>query len=150
MLLGDTPDSRKSFRSAQRAVTKAVHKAQEDWIENVAKKAEAAGRDGCVQWKCVGQLGALRSGRKPATASALRDANGDFVTSPDGLKSCWHTHFSKVLDIPSIFNPHVIEDLPAAEPRHGFDDSLNMEELMTAVRSLNCGTARGSPVLSLK
>ena len=46
MLLGDTPHSRKSFRSAQHAVTKAVHKAKEDWIENVAKKAEAAGRDG--------------------------------------------------------------------------------------------------------
>ena len=59
MLLGDTPDSRKSFRLAQPAVTKAVHKAKEDWIESVAKKADAAGRDGCVRWKCIGQLRTL-------------------------------------------------------------------------------------------
>ena len=65
------------------------------------------------------------------------------MTSPDGLKSCWHTHFDKVLNIPSSFNLRVIEDLPAAETRHGLDDAPNMEELMAAVRSLNCGTAGG-------
>ena len=74
-------------------------------------------------------------------ASVLRDANGHLVTSPDGLKSCRHTHFDKVLNIPSSFNLRVIEDLPAAESRHGLEDASNMEELMAAIQSLNCSTA---------
>ena len=81
--------------------------AKEKWVCSIAQEAEKAERDGCVRWKCIKKLQVVDRGRRPKTLSSVRNREGQLADNPAELRDCWHDHFSRVLNIPSLFEPVV-------------------------------------------
>ena len=87
MLSQESRFTRSAYRSAQRAVSKAVLRANEEWIQRVAKDAENAGKDSCVRWKCIRKLQAVHAGRRHSTPSSVFNDNGGLTDSAEALRS---------------------------------------------------------------
>ena len=121
MLCEDNPVTCRRFRASQREVAKAVRAAKGKWVCNVAQEAEKAARDRCVRWKCIEKLQVLDRSRRPKTMSSVRNREGQLVDNLAELKACCHDHFNRILNIPSSFDPVVLDTIPVCEPRSELD-----------------------------
>ena len=135
--------SRREFQRHQRIVKLAVDDAKEGWILGVARKAESAKKDGRQRWKSIRQLQMGLAGRRPKRPTALLKSDGVLTSSLDEVKTTWHQHFSRVLNIPSSFIPGVIEEQPTLSPDLELDGPPSMEEVWGALGKLKMGKAGG-------
>lgn len=139
--------AKKRFRKAQRAVRDMVAKAKEDWICEVACRAESASRDGHVRWRCLKQLRGCSRGRTPRRQNAILDRNGELVCDLDRVRERWCQHFNSVLNIPSHFSDDVVDNYPHLTTRFDLDNPPSMEELVKAIERLKMNKAGGKTEL---
>ena len=134
---------KKEFRKHQTAVKHAVDAAKEEWISTLSGEAEKARKDGCQRWMNVRQLQMAFRGRRPRRPAALRKENGELTTSLEDVEKCWHSHFSKILNIPSEYHSDVIDEMRRHSPRGELDDPPILDELLIALGRLKKGKAGG-------
>ena len=143
-LLGsDSAGARRVFRQAQRRVKKAVDRAKEDWILNVAREAEEAVKDGRTRWVCIRRLQQAYAGRRPCIPRAVRKNDGELTDGPSEVLQRWYQHFSNLLNQQSNFDEEVIQRMPTVPPYHEFDRPPSMEELEVALSRLKKRKAGG-------
>ena len=135
-LQGNSVVAKREFRRQQRRVKLAVDNAKEEWICKAAGDAESAKKDGRKRWMCIRQLQMTYRGRRPRRPATLIKENGDVTTSPDKVKRQWHHHFSKILNLPSMYNQDVIEEMARLPHQLELDDPPTMEELSSALSRL--------------
>ena len=135
--------NRREFQRHQWIVKRAVDCTKESWTLRIACKAEIAKKNGSQRWKSVRQLQMGLAGNRPKCLTTLVKSNGDLTSSPVEVKTIWHQHFSKVLNIPSSFVPDVIEEQPTLHPVLELDGPSSMEELMNALGKLKVDKAGG-------
>ena len=81
--------------------------------------------------------------------TAILMDDGQLTNGPEEVLDHWYQHFSKVLNVQSVYNVEVIEDMPQLEPKLHLDDPPTMEELETALSRLKTRKAGGlSEILS--
>ena len=65
--------------------------------------------------------------------TAILMDDGQLTNGPEKVLDRWYQHFSRVLNVQSVYNAEVIEDMPQLEPKLHLDDPPTMEELETAL-----------------
>ena len=126
----------------ERDVKRAVTKAKEDWIQRTALAANDDG-DGRGRWRCVRQLQMVSRGRQPTRTSAVLDENGLLLSDPDAVTARWCRHFTKVLNVVSVFSPVGIDRMPTLEMRRDLNDPPTSEEFQRALSKLRLRKAGG-------
>ena len=143
LLAQDTPANRRTLRSAQRVVAKAVQHAKEDWISAMTDKAVRAQRDGSIRWRSIDQLCGVHRGRQPVTTSAVRDEQGNLTTNPADSAARWYQHFDRLLNIQSTYDANVLTSFPELDMRPELDEVPTFEEVQAAIRKLHVRMAAG-------
>ena len=142
VLRSDSPACRRRFRQCERDVKRAVTKAKEDWIQRTALAANDDG-DGRGRWRCVKQLQMVSRGRQPTRTSAVLDEDGLLLSDPDAVTARWCRHFTKVLNVVSVFSPVGIDRMPTLEMRRDLNDPPTSEEFQRALSKLRLRKAGG-------
>ena len=143
MLQNNSTANRKEFSRQQRLVKEAIQPAKEKWILRVASEGEKASKDGRTRWNCIRNLQLTHAGRKPAKPCAVLKKDGIPTASPDEVRLRWHRHFSRLLNIPSVFQEEVITEMLSQPVCWEIDIPLTEEELRMALDKLKCGKAGG-------
>ena len=112
MLQNHSTKNRKEFHRQQRVVKEAVQAAKEKRILQVASGGEKGGKDGHVRCTCIRKLQVTHD-RRPTRPSVVLKEDGVPTAGMDVVKSCWHWHFTKLLNIPSSFQDEAITDMPS-------------------------------------
>ena len=107
VMMSNTPANKRGFRQSQRVVKKAVCAAKESWICQVAKKGEAARKDGRTRWDSIRRLQRVYAGCRPIRPSVVRKGDGSLTQGPEEFMKRWHQHFVRVLNIPSEYREDV-------------------------------------------
>ena len=113
MLQNHSTKNRKVFHRQQRVVKEAVQAAKEKRILQVARGGEKGGKDGHVRCTCIRKLQVTHDRRRPTRRSVVLKEVGVPTTGMHVVKSHWHRHFSKLLNIPSTFQDEAITDMPS-------------------------------------
>ena len=142
-LRSNTQAKKKEFRQHQRTVKKAIDKAKEEWVCQVATQGEAAAKDGRTRWVCIRRLQQAHAGRKPTRPQAVMKDNGELTQGPPEVLARWHQHFNRLLNVESVFNEEVLESTTALPPFVELDTTPNEEELLSALSKLKSGKAGG-------
>ena len=121
--------SKKEFRQHQRTVKKAVDEAKEAWISRVTREAELAKKNGKPRWKSIRVLQMAHVGRRPAQSATLYKRDGGVTSGPEEVKTTWHQHFTKILNMPSEYCQKVLDDMPSQPPVMELDHHPTSEEL---------------------
>ena len=106
-----TTSSKKKFRQHQRVVKKAVDEAKEAWITRVVREVECVRKDGKQRWMSIRKLQMAHVGRRPAQSTRLYKKEGGVTSGPEEVKTTWHQHFTKVLNIPSEYCQDVLDGM---------------------------------------
>ena len=69
--------------------------------------------------------------------------NGELTKSPEEIRSRWHRHFTKILNIPSEVCEHVVNNMSSLPSRLDLDLPPTEEELESALGKLKKGKAGG-------
>ena len=85
MLQCGTDNKRREFRRCQRAVAMAVKEAKENWISDLASRAEEAVANGRVRWGCIKSLRSTFSGWQSTSTASILDENGNPLSSQDDI-----------------------------------------------------------------
>ena len=89
-----------------------MHAAKEKWILQVASEGEKAGKDGRVRWNSIRKLQVIHAKIRPTRPSIVLKEDRVPTASMDEVKSRWHRHFTRLLNIPSSFQEEAIIDIP--------------------------------------
>ena len=145
MLQNNSTANRKEFRRQQRVVKEAIQSAKEKWSLRVASEGEKASKDGRTRWKCIRKLQLTHAGRRPAKPCAVLKEDGVLTASPAEVRLRWHRHFSRLLNIPSVFQEEVITEMLSQPVCWELDipPPPTEEELGVALDKLKCGKAGG-------
>ena len=93
------------------------------------KGRRKAGKDGRVRWNCIRKLQVIHAGRKPTRPSVVLEEDRVLTADLDEVKSRWHRHFTRLLNIPSSFQEEAITDMPSQPACWDLDIPPTMEEL---------------------
>ena len=129
VLQSDSPAYHRRFRQCECDVKRAVAKAKEDWIQRTVQ-ASNDDSDGGGRWQCVKQLQMVSHGHQSTRTSAVLDE--DSLLYSDAMTAHWCRHFTKVLNVVSVFSPVGIDRMPTVEVRRDLDDSLTSDEQAVA------------------
>ena len=143
MIQSDTIASQKEFRRHQRIVKEAVDKAKEQWIRNTTQEGEKAVKDRQTRWKSIRKLQMAHAGRRPSRSTAVLKEDGKLTKSPEEVRSRWHRHFTKILNIPSEVCEQVVDGRTSQPTRLDLDNPPTEEELESALGKLKEGKAGG-------
>ena len=69
--------------------------------------------------------------------------NGELTKSPEEIRSRWHRHFTKILNIPSEVCEHVVDNMSSLPSRLDLDLPPTEEELESALGKLKKGKTGG-------
>ena len=58
--------------------------------------------------------------------TAILKDDGQLINGPEEVLDCWYQHFRRVLNVQSVYNAKVIEDMPQLEPKLHLDDPSTM------------------------
>ena len=84
----------------------------------------------------------VHAGRRPRPSAVLKK-DGDLTKGPDEVKSCWHRHFTKILNILSEYQEEVIADMPSQPTHWDLDGPPTAEEFESVLSKLKRGKAGG-------
>ena len=143
MLQNNSIMNRKEFRRQQRMVKEAVQSAKEKWILRVASEGEKAGKDGRTRWNCIKKLQLTHAGRRPTKSCVVLKEDGVPTAGPEEVRSRWHRHFSRLLNVPSVFQEDVIAHMSSQPICWDLDIPPTVEELGLALDKLKGGKAGG-------
>ena len=73
----------------------------------------------------------------------LMKENGEMTTSADEVRRQWHHHFSKILNLPTMYHQNVIEEMRRLPHQLELDTPPTMEELSSSLSRLKKGKAGG-------
>ena len=76
--------------------------------------------------------------------------DGELTKSPEEVRSCWHSHFTNILNIPSEFSEHVINGMTSQLIKLDLDNPPTEEELESALSKLKKGKAGGKTGIPLR
>ena len=143
MIQSNTTTNCKEFRKYQRLVKEAVDTAKEEWIRRTALEVELTQKDGKSNWKSIRKLQMAHAGRRSSRSTAVLKENGELTKSPEEVRSRWHRHFTKILNIPSEVCEHVVNNMSSLPSRLDLDLPPTEEELESALGKLKKGKAGG-------
>ena len=109
---------------------------KEVWIKKTVKEEEMEVNDGQTRWKSIKKLQMAHAGHRLSRSTAVLKEDGELTTSPEEVRSRWHRHFTQILNIPSEFCEHVIDDMASQPTRLDLDDPPTQEELESALSKL--------------
>ena len=143
MLADNSRAKRQCFRRHQRKVKEAVDTAKEDWIHKVAQDAEDAVKDGQTRWDSIRKLQLTHAGRRPAMPRVVLKECGQLTQNPDEVIARWHDHFTKILNIKSVYREEMIMDMVQKPTQWAFNEPPTWEELELSLSRLKKGKAAG-------
>ena len=76
------------------------------------------------------------------TLSVLDDSD-QLTNNTEDLRKCWQSHFTRVLNVSSKFDAMVVNSMSSYTSHHDLDLPPSIEEVVSAVRKMNGGTAGG-------
>ena len=134
---------RKKFVVARRVARKTVREVKNKWFQTKAAKA-SAGRNGRkIVWKCIRDIQRSRRGMVPMRVTTVKDEDGRSCSTPDSLQQRWKRHFTKVLNIKSVFSDSDYESVRQRLEREEMAEPPSKEELLEAVMKLKNEKAAG-------
>ena len=131
-------DKRK-FAEAKCIARRAVRDEKNQWFQ--AKAAEASGgrNGGKVVWKCIKDIQKSRRGLIPVHVTVMKDEEGNLCTTPDSRQQRWRRHFTKVLNVQSLFDWDEVNSVKQRVVREKMAEPPTEEELLEAVVQLRNG-----------
>ena len=133
-----------AFRASQRAVRDAVRLAKENWICDLASRAEDAVHNGRARWGCIRALSSVFAGRKAIPSTSIIDEEGNALVSPAAVTARWGRHFSGLFNVAGTFNDETVEAVPQRQVRNDLDKPPTLGELTAAIKHMKLGKASGS------
>ena len=131
------------FRQCCRAAQSAVRKAKETWVTSVVREAENSHSSGKSCWDSIQKLKALHAGRESIHQSSVYLEDGSLTDSPVSLANRWLRHFQGVLNVASVFDAAVVEEIPDRPVATDMDNAPSPEELEQALLKMKLGKAGG-------
>ena len=131
-------------RTAARARDRAaVRRAKNEWLTDVAEQAQAGrSRGGSIRTSSH-TIQRCFHGLRRVPSRAVKSEDGLPGSSTEELNAWWHRHFTKVLNIESIYNSEVFDSLRARPICHELDDLPTADELARAIARLSNNKAPG-------
>ena len=139
---------KEEFRRQQRLVKKAVDKAKEEWMCQVAQECEEAVKNGRTRWESIRKLQRSHAGRRPIRPSALNKTDGQITQGPEEVAARWQEHFMDILNVPSEYRDEVIDSMPLIPLVSDLDAPPSEEELAMALSKLKRRKAAGKTEIS--
>ena len=134
---------RKKFAKVRRDARKAMREVKNKWFQRKAVEASAGKNGGKVVWKCIRDIQRSRRGMVPVRVTTVRDEHGNSCVTPDAQSQRWKRHFTKVLNIESVFSDSEVECVKQRPVREEMAEPPCEEELLEAVRRMKSGKAAG-------
>ena len=131
------------FKIAPSRARAAVRRAKNEWLTDVAEQAEAGRSRGGLIWSSIHTIQRCFHGLRPIPSMAVKNEDGLPCSSTEELNARWHRHFTKVLNIESIYNSEVFDSLRARPICHELDDLPTADELARAIARLSNNKAPG-------
>ena len=79
---------------------------------------------------CIRRLQQEHAGRKPTRPQVVMKDNGELTHSPSEVLIRWHQHFSRLLNVESVFSEEVLESITALPHFAELDTAPSEEELV--------------------
>ena len=114
----------------------------DEWVCKVAQEGEKATKDGRTRWKSIRKLQTAHRGHRPTRQMTVLKENGELTASPEEVRTRWHNHFEKILNIPSEYKEEVIAEMDQLPTRTHLDDIPTEEEIETAMSKLKGGSGK--------
>ena len=92
---------------------------------------------------CLSSIKTQSVSFNPATDTSVLKENGELANGPDEISSCWHRHFTTILNVASQFSEETIVSLEPRPTRWHLDEPSTEEEFQTAMERLKTGKAAG-------
>ena len=89
---------------------------------------------GKIVWNCIRAMQYGRRGLVPSRASCIRDEDGNHCLSLSEQQQRWQRHFTKVLNVRSVFDVSELEKTRQRPPRLELAEKPTMTELTAAVK----------------
>ena len=110
------------------------------WFQAKAAEASAGRNGGKVVWKCIRDIQKSRRGMVPMRAATVKDEDG---STPDSQQQRLRRHFTKVLNIESVFSDSDVASVRQWPERKEMAEPPSEEELLEAVMKLKSRKAAG-------
>ena len=137
---------RQRYVLQRREVLKAVKKAKNDWLQEMADEVEVANLSGGSQrnmWKSLRELQRGRAGLRPVKTRVIKKLNRDPCKSVEESVSRWQEHFCQILNTQSRFNMDTISSVQSMAVREDLGLPPSEDEILQALSALKGGKAGG-------
>ena len=133
----------RAFKEARGRARTGIRKAKTTWLMDKAAVVHRGRFSGKAVWSAIRDMQRCFGGLQPLSVQSIRNADGVLCESVQEQQGTWHGHFSGVLNVCSVYDPHVFQLIPQRE----VEDSLSLppseDELTQAIRHLQNGKAGG-------
>jgi len=99
--------------------------------------ATEAVKDGRTRWSCICKC-------MPVRPTVILKDDGQLTKGSEEVLDHWYQHFNRVLNVESIYDVEVVEDMTAVEPMLHHDDPPTVDELETTLSRLKTRKAGGT------
>ncbi|XP_065197221.1 uncharacterized protein LOC135828726 [Sycon ciliatum] len=141
------PADLSAFRKARSAARTAVRTAKRVWLQRKADMAQSGKFSGERVWSAIRDIQRCYNGMKPVASHSIRKSDGTLCVSAEEERVCWQQHFTRVLNVISVFDVSVFQQLSCRE----VDDSLacppTAVDIECALHHLANGKSAGSSLI---
>ena len=118
---------------------------KDTWFQHKAREAERGRHGGRLVWRCIRDIQRARRSLLPVRSAMVKDEDGIVCITTEAQHETWRRHFSKILNIQSVFNVEELERVRQRPPRPEMAELPSDEELLRAVGKLKNGKAGVEP-----
>ena len=138
-----TNTAKKSAYTRARSCAQAkLCKMKNDWWQRKAEMLQSAADRHDLKI-FYNELKAVYGPVKPCS-TPVRDMDGTLLTDKAHILKCWADHFQTVLNQPSHFDDHVLDELPSWPVDEGLDAAPTLDEVRKSVGQMSSGKAPGT------
>ncbi|VDP43120.1 unnamed protein product [Schistosoma margrebowiei] len=127
------------YTEVNKQVTRSIRTGKRKYVEDLAKKAEKAAREGNMRQLFDTKKKLSGNRRKPERPVKSKD--GEVITNIEEQRNRWVEHVKELLNRPAPLNPPNIEAAPTEHPINV--GSPTIEEISMDIRQIKCGKAAG-------
>ena len=105
------PADLSAFRKARSAARTAVRTAKCVWLQRKADMAQSGKFSGERVWSAIRDIHRCYNGMKPVASHSILKSDGTLCTSVEEERVCWQQHSTRVLNVISVFDVSVFQQL---------------------------------------
>ena len=132
---------RQRFTAARAEAQRRLRELENKWWQDLAQEIQGYADSNNMQ-KFYDATKRLYGPQKRSHAP-VRDTNGALIKDSEGIRKRWAEHFSTLLNLNTVVDLSILDELPALPIREELDGIPTHQEVMEAIRALKMNKAAG-------